>query len=305
MFGWILNKRKRLIAVTNLNDMYAGTVNDVGIALGRREVVRTRKRLSKKIFVIDFDGDVLASQAKALSMEVTSVICNAEKGDEVLVRITSPGGAAHAYGYAASQLERLKTVNIPLTVSVDKIAASGGYLMACVADKIIAAPWAIIGSIGVVAEMPNFFEFLNNLGIDYKQYTAGKFKRTVSMLGPITEEGEKKFNEDLHGIYDMFRNHVATSRPILAKTIDSVATGEHWQGIKALELNLVDQIETSEEYILRNLMSAEIIKITYIGNRQTLSEKIGGRVAVAFASEFVKAMYNTFVNLSVNNKFLR
>jgi serine protease SohB len=300
---WNFTRRKSLVSVTNLNDIYADTINDVNVALGGKIKDIFRSKSKKKIFVIDFDGDTMATQAKALSYEVTSVICNASEGDEVLVRINTGGGAAHAYGYASSQLTRIKNAGIPLTVSVDKIAASGGYMMACVGDKIISAPWAIIGSIGVVSELPNFFNFLKNLGIDYKQYTAGEFKRTISMMGPITEEGEKKFEEDLFDVYDLFCNHVATNRPILAPEIKSIATGEHWQGMVALELNLVDEIKTSDEYILENLKSAEVMKVTYVGDRKTFAEKLGASMAFAIGTGFFKAMYESFAKVAINSRY--
>jgi serine protease SohB len=302
---WNLAKRRSLISVTNLNDLYADTINDVRLALGSNVKNFYRNRSKKRIFVIDFNGDTMASQSRALSFEVTSVICNAKPGDEVLVRVNSPGGAAHMYGYAASQLSRLKVADIPLTVSVDKIAASGGYMMACIGDKIISAPWAIIGSIGVVTEFPNFYNFLQNLGIDYKQYTAGEFKRTVTPMGPITAEGEAKFKSDLLDVYELFRNHVSSNRPSLLETIDQVATGEHWQGTKALELNLVDEIKTSEEYILENIKTAEMVQIRYVGDRKTLLEKLGSNLSYSFANGFVKSIFNNFMNFSVNYRYMR
>ena len=162
MFGISLKRpKKSFVNITNLNDLYISTISDLRSALGYGDLGLNRRRNDRKIFVIDFDGDVMASQSKALTYEVTAILCNAKSGDEVLVRLSSPGGAAHAYGYAVSQLARFKNAGIPLTVAVDKVAASGGYLMACVADKIISSPWAIIGSIGVVAEFPNFFNFLS------------------------------------------------------------------------------------------------------------------------------------------------
>lgn len=297
---WNLGKPRSVITVTNLNDMYVHTINDVKLALGVTKPKDIfRKRNARKIFVIDFDGDVMASQAKALTHEVTAIICNAAKDDTVLVRLTSPGGAAHAYGYAASQLERFKKEGIRVVVAVDKVAASGGYMMACVADHIIAAPFAIIGSIGVVAEFPNFNSLLQNLGIDYKQYTAGKFKRTVSSMGKITEEGEKKFSEDLSEVYDLFRNHVSAHRSSL--NMDQVATGEHWQAITAINYGLVDEIRTSEEYILDNLNDAEVILIQYVGDKKSWIEKLGTNLMMSFWEGLAKTFWKTVLEFSVNN----
>jgi serine protease SohB len=269
---WNIKREVKIVAVTNLNDLYVKTAAQVREALTGIRVETRRKINKRRCFVIDFNGDVMATQSRALTFEITSIICAAEEGDEVLVRLESPGGAAHAYGYAASQLGRLKNAGIPLTVAVDKVAASGGYLMACVADDIIAAPWAVIGSVGVVAEFPNFFSFLQNLGIEYKQYTAGKYKRTVSPLGEITEEGEDKFREGLLDTYDLFREHISSHRG--GMDLDEIATGEHWQAVKAIDLGLVDKIETSEEFILERLAEFEFAQISYVGDKKSLAEKL-------------------------------
>jgi serine protease SohB len=276
---WNLKREPKIVEVTNLNDLYIKTASQVQEALtGVRRELR-RKVNKKRCFVIDFNGDIMATQSKALNFEITSVICSAQEGDEVLIRLQSPGGAAHAYGYAASQIERLK---------------KAGILMACVADEIIAAPFAIIGSVGVVSEFPNFFSFMRNLGIDYKQYTAGKYKRTVSPLGEITDEGEEKFKEDLVEMYDLFRDHVSSHRENL--DMDVIATGEHWQGIKALELGLVDKIETAEEYILDRLTSFEFAKITYVGDRKTLAEKIGASLVANVFGQFFSRINSFLTN---------
>lgn len=293
--------RPKLISVINLNDQYIASLNEVKKALGGKSNNFYRKYHPKRIFVIDFDGDVMASQASGLAHEVTAILYNVRQGDEVLVRLTSPGGAAHAYGYAASQLERIKNANIPLTVAIDKVAASGGYMMACIADKIISAPYAIVGSIGVVAAFPNFNTILKNWGIDYKQYTAGKYKRTVSSMGPITQEAEEKFLEDLHEMHGLFKNHVSSHRPNL--DIEKIATGEHWQGIIAMKHGLVDEIKTSDEYLVSQVNSAELLKVTYIGNQKSFTEKLGENFALALSEGFWKAAYHVFLNFFVQNKY--
>lgn len=298
---WNFGKPRSIVAITNLNDTYLNTLNDVKAALGGKPTDLFRARNKKRIFVIDFEGDVMASQAKALTHEITSIICNYKEGDTVLVRLTSPGGAAHAYGYAASQLDRLKKAGIHTTVAVDKVAASGGYMMACVADRIISAPFAIIGSIGVVAEFPNFNNLLQNLGIDYKQYTAGKFKRTVSSMGRITEEGEKKFSEDLSEMHELFQTHVSTHRPNL--DMDQVATGEHWQAITAIKYGLIDEVLTSEEFILKHMNSAEIILIQYVGDKKNWVEKLGNNLMHSFWEGLAKTFWKVMLEISINQQF--
>lgn len=201
-----------------------------------------------RIFVLDFKGNLPADEAKNLAEEVTAVLQIADKNDEVFVRIESPGGAVSGYGYAASQLKRIRDRHIKLTVAVDKVAASGGYLMACVADQIVAAPFAIIGSIGVVAQIPNFHRFLDKHNVDFEQIYAGKYKRTLTLFGKNTEAGRKKMEEQLEEIHDIFQSFIKEHRPQV--DLEKVATGEFWLAKDALKLELVDRLETSDDYLL-------------------------------------------------------
>ncbi|HEY7774189.1 MAG TPA: protease SohB, partial [Marinagarivorans sp.] len=194
----------------------------------------------KRVYVLDFDGDIKASAADELRETVTAVLTIAEPKDEVVVKLESGGGMVHSYGLASSQLARITGQSIPLTVCVDKVAASGGYMMACVADKILAAPFAIIGSIGVVAQIPNFHKVLKKYDVDYEMLTAGKYKRTLTMLGENTEEGRKKFVEDLEDTHVLFKDFVAGHREQV--NVEEVATGEIWFGSRALDKQLVDEI---------------------------------------------------------------
>lgn len=216
----------------------------------------------KTLYVLEFDGDVHAEQVKNLREEVSALLHIAEKGDEVLLKLTSPGGAVNSYGLAASQLVRIRDKGIPLTVAVDEVAASGGYLMACVANKIVAAPFAIVGSIGVVAEMPNFHKVLEKYNIDYEQFTAGEYKRTVSMFGQNTESAKEKFTEELNEIHLIFKDFVMQYRPSL--DVETIATGEYWLAVKALELGLVDELKTSDSYILEAIEEKNVYSISYI-----------------------------------------
>lgn len=216
----------------------------------------------KTLYVLEFDGDVHAEQVKNLREEVSALLHIAEQGDEVLLKLTSPGGAVNSYGLAASQLVRIRDKGIPLTVAVDEVAASGGYLMACVANKIVAAPFAIVGSIGVVAEMPNFHKVLEKYNIDYEQFTAGEYKRTVSMFGQNTESAKEKFTEELNEIHLIFKDFVMQYRPSL--DVEKIATGEYWLAVKALELGLVDELKTSDSYILEAIEEKNVYSISYI-----------------------------------------
>lgn len=237
----------------------------------------------RKIFVLDFHGDVKASSVESLREEVTAVLTSAEPEDEVLVRLESPGGFVHSYGLAASQLERIKKHKIKLIVSVDKMAASGGYLMACLADHLLAAPFAVIGSIGVVASVPNVNKLLKKYDIDYEELSAGEYKRTVSYFGEITPKGRQKFVEQLEDTHVLFKEFVRTQRPKVA--IDQVATGEHWYGYRALELNLVDELSTSDDYLYRQRESAAIFKV-----KHSQKKKLGERIAESLSLGLEKAL---------------
>ena len=230
----------------------------------------------KCMYVVDFNGSTDANEVKDLRKIVTLLTKVASEGDELLLRLTSPGGVVNGYGLAASQLERVKAHKLKLTIAVDEVAASGGYMMACTGDKIIAAPFAYIGSIGVVAEFPNFNRLLKKYDVDYEQVTAGEFKRTMTPLGENTPEAREKFKEELARIHDMFKKHVSKNRPNL--DIEKVANGEHWLAQEALELGLVDEIKTSDEYILENFENFDkIIQVEYklIAKKKFLSDLRG------------------------------
>ncbi|EIX6257568.1 protease SohB [Cronobacter sakazakii] len=228
------------------------------------------------LYVLDFKGSIDAHEVSALREEVTAVLAVAKTADEVLVRLESPGGVVHGYGLAASQLQRLRERQIPLTIAVDKVAASGGYMMACVANNIVAAPFAIIGSIGVVAQIPNFNRLLKRNDIDIELHTAGQYKRTLTLLGENTEEGREKFREDLNETHHLFKEFVHSMRPSL--DIDAVATGEHWYGVQAKEKGLVDEISTSDDLIIARMAEREVVSLRYM-QRKRLMDRFTGSAA--------------------------
>lgn len=234
--------------------------------LGKEE---TRKR----IFVLDFHGDIRAAAVDNLREEISAVLQVASPEDEVLVRLESPGGMVHGYGLAASQLRRVRDAGIRLTASVDKVAASGGYMMACVADQIIAAPFAIIGSIGVVAQLPNFNRLLKQHNIDFEQHTAGEYKRTLTLFGENTDSGREKFQEELEETHKLFKSFVHDNRPQV--DIDKVATGEHWYGAQSIDLKLVDELKTSDDYLLEASKERDLYSVHY-KTHKSLPEKVMG-----------------------------
>ena len=227
----------------------------------------------QRIFVVDFDGDIKASAVTNLREEITAILMVARKQDEVFIRLQSPGGMVNTYGLAASQLTRIKDKNINLTISVDKVAASGGYMMACVADKILAAPFAILGSIGVVAQIPNFNRLLKKHDVDYELVTAGEYKRTLTMFGENTDEGRRKFKDDIEDIHVLFKDFVVQNRPIV--DIAKVSTGEFWFGTRAKELDLVDELQTSDDYLLAKVNEADLYSVKHV-EKKNLSDKFSG-----------------------------
>ncbi|MFW2177023.1 MULTISPECIES: protease SohB [unclassified Moraxella] len=230
------------------------------------------KNKQHHVFVLDFYGDIKASHVQQLREEISTILTTAETGDEVVVRLESGGGMVHAYGLAAAQLARIKDAGLTLTVCVDKIAASGGYMMACVADKILSAPFAVVGSIGVVAQVPNFHDLLEKHDVDVNVFTAGKYKRTVTVFGKNTEEDKAKFQQELEETHTLFQDFVTKYRPQLE--LDKVATGEHWYGEDAIKLKLVDKLETSDSYIMAKMQDNEVFAI-HSRQKPTLAEKLG------------------------------
>ena len=232
----------------------------------------TDEKQKSRVFIIDFDGDIKASAVSSLRQEITAVLSLAGKTDEVVIRLESGGGMVHAYGLASSQLQRIKDQGIALTVCVDKIAASGGYMMACVANKLLAAPFAVIGSIGVVAQIPNFHRLLKKNDIDFEMITAGEHKRTLTMFGENTEKGREKFIEDIEDTHLLFKQFVSLRRPQLK--IEEVATGEIWFGQRALDNALIDGLMTSDEYIVNACAVADVFEVKY-KIKKSLAEKLG------------------------------
>lgn len=288
--GFIISEMRRGaeqrgLTVEHLNRRFEELGDTVSRAvLGKAQFKQTakqrkaeRKELDKKgsqrqrVFVIDFKGDIRATATTSLREEVSAILAVASEGDRVLVRLENAGGTVHEHGLAASQLLRIRQRELPLIIAVDKVAASGGYLMACVASHIIAAPFAIIGSIGVIAQLPNFNRWLEDKGVDFEQVTAGRFKRTLTLFGKNTEEGREKLREEIEDVHDLFKTQIATHRPQL--DVEQVATGEYWYGSRALELGLIDEIRTSDDFLAEAVAESDLYKVSY-KRRLPLPERI-------------------------------
>lgn len=289
---WVRSQKREHLEIKDLNERY----NDMAEAISAevlekkqlKHYLKARKKeekaaekkehVAKKIFVLNFEGDLKASALEHLREEITALLSVATPKDEVFVKIDSGGGMLQTYGLAASQLARIRACKIPLVVSVDKVAASGGYLMACVANRICAAPFSIIGSIGVLAQIPNFHEFLKKHNINFEEIMAGEFKRTLSLFGKNTSKGRKKMQEELDAAHALFKSFIEMYRPEL--DLKKVATGEYWLGTQALDLKLVDELITSDDYLLKAHKHRDrIFELNYC-RKETMKDKLGSVISI-------------------------
>jgi len=289
------DKSQDKLEVKNLNRHYDETRNVLRSHLLPR---RERKKLAKqersarrsargrtkedaaaaRLFVLNFHGDIKATANGSLREEITALLTLAESGDAVLLRLENMGGIVHEHGLAASQVKRLRDAGVHVTAAVDKVAASGGYMMACVADRIIAAPFAVVGSIGVLAQLPNFHEMLKRHGIAFEQETAGDYKRTITMFGENTDRERAKLREQIEQTHELFKSFIAEHRPGL--DLDKVATGEIWYGSDAVEAGLVDEIKTSDDFLLEAARHNQVYELTYSA-RKSFSERLLSSIGMA------------------------
>ncbi len=291
-----LNKRLEAFSET----LHEEVLNKKALKAYKKEQKERHKKMEsdeefqhrKRYFVLHFDGDIRASATAELREIVTAILTTAKSSDEVVACIESPGGVVHSYGFAASQLQRIRDAGIPLTACIDKVAASGGYMMASVAHKIIAAPFAVLGSIGVIAQLPNFHRLLKKHNIDYEQITAGEYKRTLTHFGENTRKDREKCQEDVENTHQLFKTFVAHHRPIVS--IEKVSTGEIWYGVDAKELNLVDELGTSDDYLSQAAKEHHVFEICYTRKKQ-LSEKIGE--AMQHSIDYALAKFGVGISL--------
>ncbi len=294
------NKHEAELDIEDINEKYKDYENILQSQLlnkkEKKKLAKEKKKEEKaesdksksKLFVLDFKGDIQASQVDQFREEVSAVLSVANSDDEILVKVESPGGVVHGYGLAAAQILRLKDAGLKITIAVDKVAASGGYLMACTGHKIIAAPFAILGSIGVVAQVPNIHRFLKKHDVDYQEITSGEYKRTVSLFGEITEKGKQKFTEQIEDTHKLFKDFVAKERPQLE--MDKVATGEYWFAYRAKDLKLVDEIMTSDDFLFGARKNRKIVKVSLQG-KKNLAEKLQKLVG-SMASRALETKFN-------------
>jgi len=284
-------KGKGQLKIKKLNDRYKHYREQIAEQLNDKEITKSIKKTKKekkkqkrnRLFVLNFHGDVRATAVNNLREEINALLLVAKPEDQVLIRLESAGGLVNAYGLAASQLQRIRDAKLKLTIAVDKVAASGGYMMACVADEIIAAPFAIVGSIGVIAQLPNLHRYLEKKAIDWEQFMAGDYKRTVTVLGKNTDKGREKFQEELEETHLLFKHFIKTHRENV--DINKVATGEHWYATQAKAFNLVDRLQTSDDFLLAARKENDLIELQY-------------KIKKSFAERFGASAEKTWLRLS-------
>lgn len=291
LFAGILalgRKPKPKLTVVSLNEEFDEVKAIMQKEISGKKVKKNKvdkKMVKPNLYVLDFKGDIKASQVDQLRDEISAILLVAKKSDEVVVRLESPGGMVSGYGLAASQLQRIRDKDISLTVCIDKVAASGGYLMACVANHIVAAPFATIGSIGVVAQFPNFHRWLKKNNIDVELLTAGEYKRTMTLFTENTQKGREKFQKELETVHQFFREYLVTNRQQL--DIEKIATGEHWLAKDALTLQLVDALGTSDDYLMNKIETFHTFKVS-IPTKQSFANKF---LKMSLASFMRKTSY--------------
>ncbi|RTE86771.1 protease SohB [Lysobacter sp. N42] len=307
VIGMIVNAAQRQkggegeLHVDNLTDDLKSSSNDLRLSLASGKAKKQLEKTFKKekssnddtrnrLFVVEFKGSMDAKEVESLRREVTAILGVIEENDEVLVKLESPGGVVHGYGLAAAQLKRLRDKGVKLTISVDKVAASGGYMMACVGQEIVAAPFAVVGSIGVLAQIPNFHKVLKKNDIDFEQITAGEYKRTLTIFGENTEKGRSKFKEEIEGIHAMFKRFVKENRESL--DIDAVATGEVWYGQEAVDKGLVDRIGTSDDLLLEAVKDKDVIRVRY-KQKQKIGDKLAQQASTAIERSLMRWYQNS------------
>lgn len=292
---------KGKLSITSLSEQYKGLhIKLLQAILPPKTKLKVNFPTPEKIvYVIEFKGTLQAPQVENLRQEISAILSTAGimKPSEVIVKLDSPGGTVTGYGLAAAQLSRLRKAEIPLTVIVDQVAASGGYMMASVANKIIAAPFAIIGSVGVAMEFPNFANLFNKLGVKYLQYTAGEFKRTVSPMVEPTPEGETKTKERLAETLTLFKEHIKQYRPQV--DVEKIATGETWYSTEAQKYNLIDEVSTYDDYLNEKIISHDVFKVEYkkpepLSRRLSLSLAQGINLVIEYWLEKIHTHKNNF-----------
>jgi protease-4 len=204
-------------------------------------------KIKDKIAVIYAQGQIMYGEGDEKQIGqgvINKALKNAREDDKVkaiVLRVNSPGGSALASELIWREIELTKAIK-PVIVSMGNLAASGGYYIACNANKIIAEPSTITGSIGVFGTLPNAHEFMNDIGINAEQVTTNKNSVDYSIFEPMTSEQRAFIKEGVVDIYELFTNRVATGRGMTQEAVHEIAQGRVWTGADALNIGLVDEL---------------------------------------------------------------
>ena len=219
------------------------------------------------LYYLEFEGDIQASEAAKLKQEILVCLQVAKPTDVFLILVESSGGSVSNYGDLYSVMEMIKKRGHTLWVAIDRVAASGGYLISLPADKIFATPFALIGSIGVLSEVPNFGGLLDKYGVKMEEYTAGERKMNISMFRENGEEQKEHHRKKLGKIHELFKAQLVKYRGGLIEKkgvdIGELMEGDFWMGENAFELGLVDELKSSVEILLDEKDHFNILKVNY------------------------------------------
>ena len=216
---------------------------------------RIKSTSKNRIAVIYAQGEIIYGKGneKYIGQElIVKALKKARKSNNVkaiVLRVNSPGGSALASDIIWRELEITKKEK-PLVVSMGNLAASGGYYIACNADKIIAEPTTITGSIGVFGAIPNISDLTDRIGINAEQIGTNKQSVGYSVFEPITKDFYNVTKEGVERVYTTFVDKVAAGRNMTFVQVDSIAQGRVWTGKEAIENGLVDELGSLEDAIV-------------------------------------------------------
>jgi len=254
------NKLKTLISLETDDELNAITLDDY-IATGKGRIKSTS---SDKIAIVYAQGEIRYGEGdenyigQDKIIEALQKVRKDDKIKAIVLRVNSPGGSALASDLIWRELEITKKEK-PLVVSMGNLAASGGYYIACNANKILAEPTTITGSIGVFGMIPNVSTLAGRMGINAEQVGTNRQSLGYSPFEPMSDDFHKVVKESIEDIYATFVDRVSKGRNMTFAQVDSIAQGRVWTGVEALENGLVDQLGSLDDAVE---VAAELAEVT-------------------------------------------
>lgn len=212
-----------------------------------------------------------------------------ERVKAIVLRVDSPGGTVAASEEIATYVKECEK---PVVVSVGDVGASGAYMISSQADSIWANPGSSVGSIGVIAQIPNVSGLLDMVGVEFQTFTAGEYKDAGSAYRDLTKEEEALIQGEVEEAYDQFIDIVAEGRGLERAKVEELAIGWTWSGVRAKELGLVDEVGTYrdalEDAAERGGIEGDYEIVTYedefgdiLGTLLSLTDRLGGLDAIS------------------------